>query len=245
VFIDILPYLEQGNLFSTYNYKVPNYMPGYPQNQAFAQQYVATYTCPSDTRAKQLLAPQTLAPDGGGQPSTPLLYMTSSYKFMSGLGRYDNSYCFSGYWDTVQSALAYYPNGKGAFHTDGYSGLSPTKLADITDGTSNTLFIGERHMLNRPIRGPFWADSFNLYVGGGAYPYVVPSVSFYLSVDYEKCAANTNENFCKYGWGSFHAGNINFVFGDGSVRSISQNVDAPIFMALATIAGGEVTPASF
>jgi prepilin-type N-terminal cleavage/methylation domain-containing protein len=244
VFIAILPYLEGGNLFARYqDYPTPNYMPGYPRNMAFSQQYVAAYTCPSDNRANQLIAPESLAPDGASQPNPPLLYMTSSYKFMSGRGRCDVTQTLAGYWDQVQAALATYPNGKGAFHGDGYSGQSPSRLTDVTDGTSNTLFIGERHITGASVgRGPFWADSFNLYTGGAAFPPLAANYNQMLSADYDTCARTISANCCKYGWGSVHAGGINFVLGDGSVRSVSQNIDLNVFGALATIAGGEVLP---
>jgi prepilin-type processing-associated H-X9-DG protein len=53
----------------------------------------------------------------------------------------------------------------------------------------------------------------------------------------------SSANYCKYGWGSLHGGGaINFLFGDGSVRSITQDVDLGILGALSTIAGGEVIP---
>jgi hypothetical protein len=239
-----LPYLEGGNLFARYqDYPTPSYMPGYPQNMAFSQQYVAAYTCPSDNRARLFLAPETVAPAGASQPDPPLRYMSSSYKFMSGLGRCDVTQTFAGYWDQVQAALATYPRGKGAFHGDGYSGLSPTRLTDITDGMSNTLFIGERHISSASVgRGPFWANSFNLYTGSAAFPPLAANYNQMLSADYDTCAKTISSNCCKYGWGSVHTGNMNFVLGDGSVRRINQNIDLNVFGALATIAGGEVVP---
>src|SRR5438067_1155965 len=112
-------------------------MPGWPQNQALCQQYVAIYTCPSDTRANQLVAPETLAPDGGTNPQggVTYLYMTGSYKAMSGVGRYDNTNTFSGYWDEAVDPVIGakfnpdYTNGMGAFHADGgITGLNPSAL---------------------------------------------------------------------------------------------------------------------
>jgi prepilin-type processing-associated H-X9-DG protein len=47
---------------------------------------------------------------------------------------------------------------------------------------------------------------------------------------------------CKYGWGSLHTGGMNWLFGDGSVRNLTTNIDVRIFEALSTIAGGEVIP---
>jgi prepilin-type N-terminal cleavage/methylation domain-containing protein len=231
--IYILPYLEQQNLLLHYNNAIPNQAAG---NAAICQQYVPVYTCPTDQRARQLFAPETLAPNGGGQTNPPTLYMTGSYKAMTGLGDVNGTNTFGGFWNEVQAAKAANPRGMGAFHGDGYSGFQPTSFAQIIagDGLSNTLFVGERHTITHNTRGPFWADSFNLYSKGAAWPF-----SLSMIADYDACAAKINANYCKYGWGSLHAGGISFLFGDGAVRSISVNIDMRVFMALSTIAGGE------
>src|SRR5262249_29788805 len=142
--IDILPYLEQDNLFKTYNNKIPNQDPA---NQAFCKTPLAVYNCPSDPRpsGQMTVAPETLAPNAGRPTNPPRLYATSSYKAMTGLGRTSNTNTFGGFWDEVQSALAGNPQGAGVFHGDGLSGLSPEKMVTITDGTSNTIMVGERH----------------------------------------------------------------------------------------------------
>src|SRR5678815_90506 len=66
--IDILPGIEQDNLYKTYkDYPTQNYgSNGDTTNAAFSQTYLAVYSCPSDPRQNQLVAPATLAPTGGG-----------------------------------------------------------------------------------------------------------------------------------------------------------------------------------
>jgi prepilin-type N-terminal cleavage/methylation domain-containing protein/prepilin-type processing-associated H-X9-DG protein len=239
IFIMLLPFVEQDNLFKTYvDFPNPNLTAAKRANTAFCQTYVPVYDCPSDLRSHQIIAPETLAPDGRGQPSPPLLFMASSYKAMTGIGHPSTTDTFGGYWDEVQDALAANSRGKGLFHGDGYSGLSPERMASILDGTSNTLAVGERHTKTHFTRGPFWADSFNLYTTGASWPY-----SITLQPDYDACTAQVNSNYCKYGWGSLHTGNLmNWVFADGHVRSVSASIDMNVFQALSTIAGGEVIP---
>src|SRR5262249_53024996 len=86
-------------------------------------------------------------------------------------------------------------------------------------------------------RATFWADSFNLYSLSAAW-----RDSATMLNDYGQCykILGNGDNRCKYGWGSNHFGQINFVFCDGSVRSVSQNIDMQIFQNMGTIAGGEV-----
>src|SRR5207302_644175 len=127
-------------------------------------------------------------------------------------------------------------------------------------GTSNTILVGERHVKPGPTaealaRGPFWANSFNLYTGGAVYlPWQnIPNVKLTLSPDYATCANSAtatppgtgNSNYCKYGWGSFHSGgNLNWLFGDGSVRSTTTGISFDVLGALMTISGGEVVDMS-
>jgi prepilin-type N-terminal cleavage/methylation domain-containing protein/prepilin-type processing-associated H-X9-DG protein len=241
--IQILPYLEQGNLYATYNNAFPNPSEGgVPQNETACQQLVKVYNCPSDPRAGQIMPPDSVAPFGHVQPEPPLQFMASSYKVMSGWMDTTDTYNFAGYWYEVQKSLAVHPAGKGAFHGDGYSGLGPSRLTDITDGTSTTLFVGERHTKSQLGRGPFWANSFNFYNSGGAQQFYSQA----LLPDYNECVnlvTPQNANYCKSGWGSLHSGGIiNFVFGDGSVHGITPNISMTIFVDLSTIAGGETVP---
>jgi len=231
--IQILPFVEQDNLFKSYrDNPVTNQD---PTNQAFCKTYLSVYTCPMDTRKRQIILPETLAPNGGGNSNT--FYMASSYKAMCGQGDTATTDTYGGYFDEVQTCQAAHPYSRGAFHGDGQSGLLPEKIANISDGTSNTIFVGERHTKTHITRGPFWADSFNLYSMGASWP-----SSATMIPDYDACRAQVTENWCKYGWGSFHAGGISFLFGDGHVRSISLAIDMNVFIALSTIAGGETLP---
>jgi hypothetical protein len=257
--ISILPYIEQGNLANLYNFNVPNYMPGFTANMGPVQTAIKIFSCPSDPRAGQLYAPDTLAPNGGSNDGT-FKYMASSYRAMTGVGAYDGTYMgvgigtftLGGYWYEALGAAngnTRYKGPAGVFHTDNQTGLSPTRITAIADGTSNTLLVGEKHFLTHPTRGPGWGNSFNLYSKGAVYPYtaIEPAMVWQLSADYDGCVAKiSNANFCKYGWASLHSGGqIQFVFGDGSVKGLAKDIDLNILAALSTIAGGEVISGNY
>jgi prepilin-type processing-associated H-X9-DG protein len=215
-------------------------------NRPVVQTYLKVYTCPSDINGNRILQPATTADDGGGP------YMTGSYRGMSGRTCQPGNQ-WAGYYTEIQSLIAACPGFRGLLHTDGIAigtataatTLKPERIASVTDGTSNTLMIGERttrtQMDSGSARGTFWGDSFNLYSLSGAF-----TESVTLLNDYVACVARaTDQAECKYGWGSFHPSGINFVFCDGSVRTIPVTINMDVFVALSTIAGGETIPSDF
>jgi prepilin-type N-terminal cleavage/methylation domain-containing protein/prepilin-type processing-associated H-X9-DG protein len=240
-FVELLPYVEQDNLYKTFNLTLA--VDENKVNVPSMQQSVKVYNCPSDARAGQLFAPETTAPRGGSNPPSTaiglLQYAASSYKLHTGMGNPSSTDTWGGFWDEVQDARNYRSSGAGIFHSDGFSGTGPSKLTTIGDGTSNTLMVGERHTRTHQTRGPFWADAFNLYSTSASY---LGINTIYMQPDYDACQAVINANYCKYGWGSFHSGGINFVYADGHVGVIQPGIDQTVFAALGTVNGGEVIP---
>jgi prepilin-type N-terminal cleavage/methylation domain-containing protein/prepilin-type processing-associated H-X9-DG protein len=225
----ILPYLEQGPLYAKYDNKVRNTN---PNNALVRTTFVPIYTCPVDPNANMLITPQT-----SNDISVP--YATGSYRGMAGVCC-DGFNQWSGYNSEVQQNLKICPDKKGVLHADNDGHLSAERLTSITDGTSNSLMVGERMTITTVSRTTFWADSFNLYSLSGAYP-----DSATLLPDYDACNAKASDVAqCKYGWGSFHTGGINFVLCDGHVTVISSGINMQVFLALATISGGEVIPSA-
>jgi prepilin-type N-terminal cleavage/methylation domain-containing protein/prepilin-type processing-associated H-X9-DG protein len=231
--IQLLPYLELDNLYRLYNDNVTN---DAPANQTVRQTYVAVYSCPSDPNINQVLTPAS----SGMGTSGP--YMTGAYRGVCGVST-DDANEWGGYPSEVAVNLTSYPNSRGILHSvDDWNGPKYERIASISDGTSNTFMVGERTTRSHPTRGTFWADSFNLYSLGGGY-----NSSASLLNDYDACWATFGSEIpaCKYGWGSFHTGGINFVLCDGHVTTINPSIDMVVFQALCTIAGGEIIPGEY
>jgi prepilin-type N-terminal cleavage/methylation domain-containing protein len=229
----ILPYIEQGNLFTLYNQNLSNFDASANQ-KAVRETYVATYACPSDVNANKILTPESAPGSGGGG----VAFMTGSYRGMAGVSA--NGFAqWAGYPSEVVTNSQTAAGLRGMFHTDWPGGpVGPERMSSMTDGTSNTLMVGERSTRTHQTRGTFWANAFNLYSLSGAY-----TQSASLLNDYDACIAVASDQAqCKYGWGSFHTGVINFVYGDGSVRGVKTSIDMKVFTYLSTVAGGEVIP---
>jgi prepilin-type processing-associated H-X9-DG protein len=117
------------------------------------------------------------------------------------------------------------------------------RLADITDGTSNTLLISE--LAGRPfyyIKGvlqPTEGERFPAWWG----PWASYNCAIYKTWSDDGqtpggfCTINCNNSWGIY---SFHTGGANAVFVDGSVHFLAEGLDRDVFAALVTRAGGEV-----
>ena len=117
-----------------------------------------------------------------------------------------------------------------------------TRLADITDGTSQTILVTEyagRPTLwraGRPVPGIYvvaaaWVGGTLIFGQGSSYDGTTKPGS---------CAINCTNDREVY---SFHPGGANAVFADGSVHFLKAGMDIRIFARLVTRAGGEVVSA--
>jgi prepilin-type N-terminal cleavage/methylation domain-containing protein len=240
----ILPHLEQGSLSLQYQAVTRDNGAGLPKDdyndanlsQPFVQQYLNIYTCPTDPNANKVLEPESKA----SQDPSGRRFMTGSYRGVSGVGNPGSNY----YWDSLQGTSGL-PAGnlKGPIHfTNRTMGLKGESLTAITDGTSNTLMVGEYTTKTRERRATFWARAYTSYSMSSA----VPGQPRALLGDYDKCVAiggTDGDNACKRAFGSQHANVINFLLCDGSVRTINISIDTnTTFPAMCTIGGGEVIP---
>jgi prepilin-type N-terminal cleavage/methylation domain-containing protein/prepilin-type processing-associated H-X9-DG protein len=98
---------------------------------------------------------------------------------------------------------------------------SYTKLQTIRDGTSNTFLIGEKHV--RPDAFGRSAMGDEAYYSGLSYDSAqrVAGPSYRLALG----PTDSNTSHQQDIFGSTHIGYVNFAFCDGSVRSISTNID--------------------
>jgi prepilin-type N-terminal cleavage/methylation domain-containing protein/prepilin-type processing-associated H-X9-DG protein len=233
----ILAQLDQGPLFNTVNFALPV--------EAFAnatavQTRLAVYLCPSD----QPPSGPFPVPDASG--NTLALVAPSSYADCVGNDQTDTT-----------TGLNNTGLGNGVMFRN-----SQIRVADITDGTSNTILLGERA----------WAINEGVWPGvvttgvihrGPLNPCPTTGAAFYLAPTLIQAHCNVlNTDSDPDGglddYSSFHPGGANFVFCDGSVhflKSVPQNtgtradgstIYSPaslILQALGTRNGGEVISA--
>src|SRR5262245_22602411 len=114
-----------------------------------------------------------------------------------------------------------------------------TRIADVTDGTAETLLVTEsagrpqlwragRRVPDSYARNASWVGG-TLIFGQGSTPDGATKLG--------PCAINCTNDHEVY---SFHSGGALAVFADGSVRFLKNSMDMRMFARLATRAGGEV-----
>ncbi len=231
----ILPYLEQENFYNQWDVKRWYY--DQPGGDALRQTHVKTYYCP--TRR----SPPQISGAAGDEPELPFPGSRSNYSgargdYAASSGSTDdvivnpNGAIVTGYPAIRLSEYAVPPRSGGPPAVFG-NWHSRTTFASISDGLSNTFFIGEKHvrLVNT---GQAESDSalyngdrtnVNLRFAGPSYP----------------LARSPLEAF-RQQFGSYHPGVCQFVMGDGHVCAITNNIDPTILARLADIADGEPTP---
>ena len=112
-------------------------------------------------------------------------------------------------------------------------------LAAITDGTSNTLLVGEKAMAPQDYTSGTWYWDEPFFTGGS--DGTVRSGTLIL---HDARALEDGLQF-RWNWGSPHTAGAQFVFADGSVHSVLYAAPQSVVAALLTPSGGEVVNAAF
>ena len=105
-------------------------------------------------------------------------------------------------------------------------------LADLPDGASNTLLVGERNF-NRKLSGQSWMyDENNGYINGWDWDTI--------RWGYDRPAPDRHDDsYYDLRFGSSHTGGVQFVLADGSVRMVRYSISLSTFQNLCHRADGK------
>lgn len=109
-------------------------------------------------------------------------------------------------------------------------GVSKTRIRDITDGTTNTIMLGE----TKP--------NFNQF--GSIWAHNVPAAMFHLKINSEFLRTREANRSVAWqdasGYASYHTGGAQFLLGDGSVQFLSENMDYTTYCNLGDRSDGQI-----
>lgn len=227
--IGILPYIDQAPLYNTIDQSAPiapattSPIPTpYTPNTVAAMSILTGFLCPSNpTNGNGRL--------NGRANLTNDFFGVSDYKAVAG-----NNWA----WGTFPYT---HTTGRNAGSNNGLDagngwmcrnnrsgGPIVTAMRHLTDGTSNTLFVGEA--LSGRCTHSTWYF-FNHTTATCAVP-----LNYYM----RNTAITAGDWPNNYSFASQHVGGAHFLLGDGTVRFLSENIDLQLYRNLATVDGGEV-----
>lgn len=222
ILVRLLPYVEQSQTFDAIDFRQASIhnavLPG--TTTLVASQVISTYICPSDTHDNYFFPGRALHNYAASRGPT-LVYENPAYP------------C-SHPWQSM--ALAMDSNSRdfaGPFTRAGVT----TRISEVRDGLSNTIFFGEvRPDCSEHARNG-WLDSNN---GNGYCTTLIP-------INYDTCDETASDPChtpftwnTEVGFKSAHPGGANFLVGDGSVTFLPETIDHQVYQYLGGKQDGQV-----
>ena len=244
--VGMLPYLDQAGLYNQINFG------GNVRDQVINGKMVDAYVIPG-----------TQCPSDPASPLSPSGRASSNYSFSMGAQWVQES----GTGCNLNSVVSAYPAGfdpdgdredpfqRGNVRSDyasptqisgvfgrGYFSSFGAKISQITDGTSNTIAVGEvRFFCNKWNwkDGRGWANGDSHWYSTAA-PINFPTCSDSAGYNNGPCTLNNDNWNSQFGFKSKHVGGAHLLLCDGSVRFVSQNIDMFTYQKLGDRSDGQV-----
>ena len=229
----ILPQVEQGPLYNSINftYRYSPYGMGdvaaVPINTTAAATMVNLFVCPSDRMG-------TPGVTGYGAGQTGVIVPDANYMASAG-----TKIVLGNTWGSAGPSTASDDGALVEFHA--------VTLAELQDGTSNTLLLGEFGRGPGNIGMGNWFAAWDasvqrLSIAGINRPYTAPLPFAERMNPPAQPPLQGPQSYM--GFGSYHTGGANFALCDGSVRFIKESTDLLVLGSLGTRAHGEVVSSS-
>lgn len=250
----LLPQLDQSPLYKSLNFSLPCWAPAHAQ---VAKKKLTTFLCPSATGGSDGFVVERWTTGSSAAPSNPvpfspaLFFAHSHYVTNAGIHQpWGRAPAYSADFSRPEPIPA---TGQSVVQEGPFYRNSNIRIADVSDGLSSTVFVGEHSsaLSNKTWFGtvpyaatcpkPGWPSECNsagCLVGAHSGPdtHDHPQVIIHAP---NHPFGHTDEMY------SEHNGGANILYGDGSVKFISQFIDGFVWVSLSTRSGHEVVRGDF
>ena len=209
----LLPQIDQAPLYNKFNLNVSITAPA---NAPLIRLPIPSFLCPSDAAPAGVW---TLNEDAN--PANALAELATA-NYVAAFGTVSLDDCENPVGTAPVTAQGQCVGNGSIYHN------SRVRLRDFTDGTSSTVFVGERKTKS----ADGWWSTWSGMVAGGE----EAGQRILGSMDHTPNHPATHFD----DFSSSHVGGTHFLMGDGHVRFMSENIDTGLYQALGTIRGGEV-----
>ena len=221
IWVHLLPYIEQETLYQKIDFQkfVDNQI--MRDGTRLQDQVLAVLLCPSDLTRRSYNESARQNYNASTGPSEHLNNYRCSCPAGISLGK---AYALAPYDDVTNFA--------GPFQRHPHE----TTFAHISDGLSNTIFLGEV----RPACSDHHANGWHRSNNGNGLTGTLAPINFdtcHPAWWNDKCHAQCNWNN-ELGFRSLHSGGSFFAMGDGSVQFLTQNIDMWTYQYLGAKADG-------
>jgi prepilin-type N-terminal cleavage/methylation domain-containing protein len=246
LFTMILPYFEEKQIYDQIDF---DYTGLNPYNDPARNQVVSSYICPTYPHPKVTTTSSGAAAYENGAMVT---YGGCGGAVMAATESAPP--CLIGVPGTYPDNGPFYLSGPGQQAVGGACGAalgSPItgvgrQLKQVTDGTTKTFMVGEYCQRDYLVSRSQWKDPPGnvrpWYLAGNQVVETdVPSIYHVKEFEYTPNSRVLKDSvgFNKLPMGSYHPGLTMFSMVDGSVRSVSDNVEQSVYQKFATVNGSE------
>ena len=250
----LLPQLDNAPLYNKLNLSLPCWD---PVNLPLASTKLQAFLCPSCSGGSDGFVVERWTSGSSAAPSRPAAYSPALFfshaHYLTNAGIHQPWGRSPAYSDDFSIAEPIPATGKAATQDGPFYRNSRIRAADVSDGMSNTVFIGEHSssLSNKTWYGtvpyaatcpkPAWPSECNsagCLVGAHSGPdtHDHPQVIIHAP---NHPFGHTDEMY------SEHGGGAHVLYGDGSVRFISQFIDGFQWVNMSTRNGGEVVSGEY